>query len=96
MQERELTDEDYAEWRTHPVTERVMRYFKDRYEGYRSALEESLLNRTKINPEDLSDINHDLQSLRIVQDILDLEAEDINNFYEPEETTASGEHTSGV
>ncbi len=77
----ELNDQDYNQWRHHPITSAYLQYLNDQIEAFRTAAAD-LLEDGKLNPQE-GELRGRLLTLRELQS---LSLEHIKNFYRQEES----------
>ena len=75
----EITISELAAWRVHPTTSKIMEYIKD----FRENVKEELV-RLPLNSESSLMTAQAVSSCRILQHILELNYEDLVQFYDLE------------
>jgi hypothetical protein len=85
-----LHEQDYAQWKHHPITSAYLQYLGDQIDAFRIAAAD-LLEDGKLNPQE-GELRGRLLTLRELQN---LSLDHIKNFYrqaDTEETSASSPH----
>lgn len=70
---------DFQMWKDNPATQQVLKYFSDFRQTIINAHQESLENGVVVSEEDQI---RDGEKLILLQTIIDLEIEDMEDFYE--------------
>jgi len=82
----ELREQDYAQWKHHPITSAYLQYLGDQIEAFRTAAADLLEN---------GDLNSQAEMLRgrllTLRELQSLSLEHIKNFYRQEESEEKGQ-----